>query len=176
MNRLMTIAVAVCASVAALSAQGPTKETVEGIRNFTSVDPTIACAGATEVKVIPELAKRGYKSIINLRQETEQGANIAESRQAAQAAGMRFIHVPLNPQSPDAAVVDTFLKATSDPANAPMFINCGSASRVAALMITKRMVADGWTQERALAEAAIIGPPAPALQEFALKYVADRRK
>jgi hypothetical protein len=42
------------------------------------------------------------------------------------------------------------------------------------MMIARRMVADRWTEERALAEAAVIGPPAPALQQFALEYVARR--
>ncbi len=166
---------AVALPLAALSAQEPTKETVDGIRNFTNVSPTIACAGATEARVIPELAKRGYKAIINLRQASEQGADIEGTRAAAEAAGLRFVHLPLNPQQPEPAVVDSFLKAVADPANQPTFINCGSASRVSALMIAKRMLSDGWTEERALAEAAVIGPPSPALQEFALKYVASKK-
>jgi uncharacterized protein (TIGR01244 family) len=176
MNRRLAIALACLLPVAALTAQEPKKETVDGIRNFTNVSPTIACAGATEARVIPELAKRGYKAIVNLRQATEQGADIEGTRAAAEAAGIRFVHLPLNAQQPDPAVVDAFIAATSDPANQPTFINCGSASRVAAMMIAKRILADGWTQERALAEAAVIGPPAPALQEFALKYVAERKK
>ena len=125
---------------------------------------------------MPELAARGYKAVINLRQASEQGADIEGTRAAAGAAGIRFIHLPLNAQQPDPAVVDAFIAATSDAANQPTFINCGSANRVAAVMIAKRIVADGWTEERALAEAKVIGPPAPALQEFALKYVADRKK
>jgi uncharacterized protein (TIGR01244 family) len=178
MNRrpALALALACLLPIAALAAQEPKKETVEGVRNFTNVSPTIACAGATEARVMPELAKRGYKAVINLRQASEQGADIEGTRAAAEAAGIRFIHLPLNPQQPDPAVVDNFLKAAADAANQPTFINCGSASRVSALMITKRMLTDGWTQERALAEAAVIGPPAPALQEFALKYVAERKK
>lgn len=178
MTRHLALALALTCllPVADLSAQEPKKETVDGIRNFTNVSPTIACAGATEARVIPELAKRGYKAVINLRQATEQGADIEGTRAAAQATGIRFIHLPFNNQQPDPAVVDAFISATSDAANQPTFINCGSAGRVAAMMIAKRMLADGWTQEQALAEAAVIGPPAPALQEFALKYVAERRK
>src|SRR5690606_20113936 len=64
------------------AAQEPTKEAVEGIRNFTNVDPTVACAGATEVRAIPELARRGYKGIINLRLASEEGADIDASRAA----------------------------------------------------------------------------------------------
>jgi uncharacterized protein (TIGR01244 family) len=176
MTRRVALLLAFAAALpVALAAQQPTKETVDGVRNFTSVSPTIACAGATEARVMPELARRGYKAVINLRQASEQGADIEGTRAAAGAAGLRFIHLPLNPQQPDPAVVDAFLKAVAEPANQPTFINCGSASRVAALMIAKRMVADGWTEQQALAEAAVIGPPSPALQEFALKYVADRK-
>jgi len=176
MKLLTGIALACLVALAPLAAQAPTKETVDGIRNFTSVSPTIACAGATEARVIPELAKRGYKAIINLRQATEQGAAIDETRQAAQAAGIKFIHLPLNPQQPEASVVDAFLIATADPTNQPTFINCGSASRVSAMMIAKRMLNDGWSQDRALDEAKVIGPPSAALQQFALEYVAAKKK
>ena len=164
------------ALTAARGPQGPTKETIDGVRNFTNVSPTIACAGATEARVMPELAKRGYKAVINLRQDSENGANIDETRQAAEAAGIRFIHLPFNGQRPDPAVVDAFLKAASDPANQPLYINCASANRVSAMMIVKRMLTDGWTQERALEEAAIIGPPSASLQQFALSYVAERKE
>ena len=166
-----------CALAAgAVAAQTPAKETVDGIRNFTNVSPTIACAGATEARVIPELAKRGYKAIVNLRLATEQGADIDASRAAAEAAGIRFIHLPFNTQQPDTAVVDAFIKATGDPANQPTFINCGSANRVAGMMLAKRIVADGWTEQRALEEAQVIGPPSEAMQAFALKYVAERKQ
>lgn len=178
MTRLLTMALTCAVSVAAVAAQnaGPKKETIDGIRNFTSVDPTIACAGATEARVMPELARRGYKAVINLRQAAEEGAAIEESRQAAESAGIRFIHLPVNPQQPEAATADAFIKAMTDPANQPTFINCASANRVASLLITKRMLVDGWSEERALEEAAVIGLTSPVLQKFALDYVAARKK
>ena len=178
MTSWMIVAVAGLASLAALAPQegGPTKETVDGIRNFTNVDPTIACAGATDARVIPDLARRGYKAIINLRRTTEADADIDASRAAAEAAGIRFIHLPLNPQQPEASVADAFLEAIAEPANSPTFINCASAGRVSALMITKRMLKDGWSEERAVAEAQVIGPPSPVLQQFALDYVADKKR
>lgn len=172
----LVFAVAVTLLPAVLqAAQHPAKETVDGIRNLTNVSPTIACAGTTEARVIPELATRGYKAIINLRQPTEEGADIEASRDAAEAAGLRFIHLPLDGQQPDPATVDAFLKAVDDPANQPTFIHCASARRVAAVMIVKRMLIDGWTEERALTEADVIGPPTPTLQAFALEYVAARK-
>jgi uncharacterized protein (TIGR01244 family) len=140
------------------------------------VDPTIGCAGATEAAAVPELAKRGYKAIVNLREATEAGAAIEETRAAATKAGVRFIHLPLNAAKPDAAVIDAFIKAMGEPANSPTFINCASANRVGALMLAKRMVADGWNEARAVAEAETIGLTNPALKQFALDYVSTKKK
>jgi uncharacterized protein (TIGR01244 family) len=151
------------------------KETVEGVRNFTHVDATVACAGATDPEIIPALAERGYKSIVNLRLASEEGALIEESKAAAEAAHMRFIHLPFNGREPDVKVADQFILAVTDPANQPVFINCGSANRVGALWLTKRMLVDKWEQARALEEAKFIGLSSAALEKFALDYVASRR-
>jgi hypothetical protein len=53
-----------------------TKSSIDGVRNFTVVDATVGCAGATEAAAIPALAARGYKAIVNLRLTTEAGAAI----------------------------------------------------------------------------------------------------
>jgi uncharacterized protein (TIGR01244 family) len=152
------------------------KETVDGIRNFTVVDAVVACAGATESRAIPTLKARGYKTIVNLREALESGAAIDESRAAATAAGLKFVHLPFNSSSPDESVVDEFIKVVTDPANQPVFINCGSASRVGAVWLAKRMLVDKWQEARALEEAKFIGLSNETLQKFALAYVAKRMK
>ena len=164
-----------CLAGVVLSAQAK-KGTLEGVRNFTMVDATVGCAGATEAAAIPSIAASGYKSIVNLRAASEPGAAIDESRAAATKAGLTFIHLPLSPSTPDPAVADAFLKAVTDKANQPVFINCGSANRVAALWLTKRMLVDKWDQAKALEEARFIGLSSAALEKFALDYVASRRK
>ena len=151
------------------------KETLDGVRNFTVVDATVGCAGATESRAIPALAARGYKAIVNLRAATETGAAIAESQAAAAGAGVRFIHLPFDGSAPDPAVVDAFLKAVTDPANQPVFVNCGSANRVGALWLIKRMLIDKWDQPKAVEEAKLIGLSSTALEKFALDYVARHR-
>jgi uncharacterized protein (TIGR01244 family) len=170
MRRIVTLAV-LPALVGVLVFAQAQKETIDGIRNFTRVDATVACAGATEARAIPAIAARGYKSIVNLRLATETGAAIDESRAAAEVAGMKFIHLPFNGSQPDTAVVDAFLKAVTDPANQPVFINCGSANRVGAMWLTKRMLVDKWDEARALEEAKMIGLTSSALEKFALDYV-----
>ena len=139
------------------------------------MDATVGCAGATDVAAIPAIAARGYKAIINLRLETEAGAALEETRAAAEKAGIKFIHLPFNGSAPDAKVADAFVKAVTDTANQPVFINCGSANRVGGLWLAKRMLVDKWDQAKAVEEARLIGLSSAALEKFALDYVASRR-
>jgi uncharacterized protein (TIGR01244 family) len=175
MKRLLSLTAVLLAVSATLLAQAK-KETLDGVRNYTVVDATIGCAGATEVAAIPTIAARGYRSIINLRLDTEAGANIAESRAAAEQAGLKYIHLPFDHSAPDMAVADAFIKAVTDPANQPVFIHCASANRAATLWMTKRILVDKWDDAKALEEAKLIGLSNAALQKFAMDYVAARRK
>jgi uncharacterized protein (TIGR01244 family) len=174
-GRLLFVAV-FGAAAATLTAQVPQKEPVDGVRNFTRVDATVACAGATEPRALAEVARRGYRSVIDLRESGEAGAALDESRAAARAAGLTFISLPFNGSRPDAAVVDAFIKAVTDPANQPAFVHCASGNRAAALWMAKRMVVDRWPQDRAAAEAEAIGLTSKTLRAFVVAYAASRLK
>ena len=65
-------------SHSAISAQGPQKKDLRGIENYTRVDATVGCAGATTADAVPEIKREGYVAIINFRRDSERGANIAE--------------------------------------------------------------------------------------------------
>jgi uncharacterized protein (TIGR01244 family) len=111
--------------------------------------------------------------VINLRLATEQGADIDASRAAAQTAGLKYIHLPFNASSPDPKVVSDFLGAVADKSNQPVFIHCGSANRVGAVWMIKRVLQDGWAIERAQTEAEAIGLQSPQLVAFATSYVKE---
>ena len=153
-----------------------TKESVPGITNFSKVGTTIACAGATTPEAVAEVKKLGYGSIINLRMASEAGANVEGEAAAAKAAGITYVHLPFNTASPDPAVVESFLKAVTDPANQPVFLHCASANRAAAFWMIKRMNVDGWDADRAGGEAAALGLTNPALKTFALDYAKAHQK
>jgi len=72
-------------------------------------------------------------------------------------------------------VADEFLKVVANGASQPLFINCGSANRVGAMWLIKRMVIDKWEQDKAVEEAKAIGLSSAALEKWALDYVAKRR-
>jgi uncharacterized protein (TIGR01244 family) len=176
MRTCVTALVAVCASAVALSAQQVTKESVPGITNLSRLQTTVACAGAVEVSAVPDIKKMGFASIINLRQATEQGANIEASQAAAKAAGITYIHIPFNAQSPDPSLVPDFLAAITTPANQPAFIHCAGAGRAATMWMIKRMQVDGWDAQKAGDEAAALGLSNDRLKQFALDWVATHKR
>ena len=151
------------------------KRDVEGIRNYSRVDATVGCGGQVDPAAMATLKAEGYVSVINLRLASEPGANVDAGRAAAQAAGLKYIHLPFNVRMPDSAVVDSFLAAVADRSNQPVFIHCGSANRVGGMWMIKRVLQDKWPIEKARAEGEAIGLSAPAVAAFATEYINTHR-
>ena len=170
-RRLVIAALAL--TVALPAAAQVKKQEMPGIRNYSRVDATVGCGGATDPTAMAGLKKEGYVSVINLRLANEEGANIDAARAAAQSAGLKYIHLPFNAAMPDTKVVTDFLGAVADKSNQPVFIHCGSANRVGAMWMIKRALQDGWTVERAQTEAEAIGLQSPQLKEFASNYIKE---
>jgi uncharacterized protein (TIGR01244 family) len=147
------------------------KQDMPGIRNFSRVDATVACGGATDPSAMAALRKDGFASVINLRLASEEGADVEAGRAAAEAAGLKYIHLPFSGASPDPVVVDNFLAAVADRSNQPVFIHCGSANRVGSVWMIKRTLQDMWPVEKALVEAQAIGLRSEGLTTFATEYI-----
>jgi protein tyrosine phosphatase (PTP) superfamily phosphohydrolase (DUF442 family) len=115
---------ALCALVSVpVEAQQVIKEQMEGVRNLSRIESTVACAGAITPKAVAAIKAAGYGAIINLRLASEQGADIEGHTAAANAAGIRYIHIPFSAASPEPAAVDAFLKAMASPGVEPAFIH-----------------------------------------------------
>jgi uncharacterized protein (TIGR01244 family) len=168
--RVMLAVVAAASVAASVNAQVQKKE-FPGVRNYSRVDATVGCGGQVDPAAMASLKSEGFVSVINLRLPTEEGANVEQGRAAAQAAGLKYIHLPFNAASPDPKVVDSFLAAVSDRANQPVFIHCGSASRVGGMWTIKRALQDKWPVEKALAEGKAIGLNNPGLETFVTDYI-----
>jgi len=177
----MMIRSAACAAVlftliSASSLAQVKKMELPGITNFSRVDATVGCGGATQPAAMAELRKQGFVSVINLRLATEQGANIEESRAAAHTAGLKYIHLPFDAANPDPKVVESFLATVADTSNQPVYIHCGSANRVGSVWMIKRALQDGWEIDQALKEAEAIGLTNPRLKTFATDYIRAHKK
>jgi uncharacterized protein (TIGR01244 family) len=162
-------------SVAAARAAQTPASAIPGVVNYTRVDAVVACGGATSVEAFPTLKQEGFRAVVNLRRAEEPDAAIEASRAAAQAAGLKYIHIPFDSHAPAADAVESFLAAVKDPSNQPVYIHCGTANRVGAVWLIKRALVDGWDVERATAEAKRIGLRSAQLEQFALDYIAAHR-
>lgn len=150
------------------------KRQYPGVQNYSRVDATVACGGATTPVAIQALRADGFTSIVNLRAADEPGANVEAGAAAARKAGVRYFHLPFKAAAPDTAVVERFLAVVAEPANQPVFIHCATANRVAALWLIKRVRLDGWTVEKALTEAEAIGLTSEPLKQFAPGFLGRR--
>ena len=155
--------------VDSVEAAAPPAEGPPGVVNYTRVDATVACAGATPPAAMAHLRELGFKSVINFRTAGESGATVEDGKAAAEAAGLEYFHIPF--RSPTREVAERFLATIADTANQPVFIHCGSANRVGAMWFIKRVIQDGWEIEPAMAEAEGIGLRSAGLKEFALAFV-----
>ena len=174
--RTYMFATAALVAAAAIAGAQVKKGEIEGITNFSRVDATVGCGGATKPTAMAALKTNGFASVINLRLASEQGADVEAARSAAQSAGLKYIHLPFDAANPDPKVVENFLTAVSDKSNQPVYIHCGSANRVGAVWMIKRTLKDGWDLDKAREEAEAIGLTNPKLKAFATEYIAAHKK
>ena len=173
MRALYVIAVALAGTIA-VHAQQVTTETLEGFRNFKRLETTVACAGATSATALPALKKMGFASVVNLRQATEEGADVEGSAAAAKAAHLNYVHIPFSTQTPEAGAADRFLVEIAKPENQPAFIHCAGGGRAAAMWLIKRLVHDKWDVARATSEAEALGLTNEKLREWAINYAKSK--
>jgi uncharacterized protein (TIGR01244 family) len=152
------------------SAQQVVKKDVPGISTFAQLDTTIACGGSTRPEAIEEIGKMGFRSVINLRLASEEGAQVEAEGAAVKAAGMNYVHLPFNIQTPDPKLIEDFIAAVTRPANQPAYVHCAAGGRAASLWMIKRVLADHWDEQRALTEANALGLN-DRLRPFALNYI-----
>jgi uncharacterized protein (TIGR01244 family) len=163
-------------AAAPVRAQDVTKEKVEGITNFNRIETTVACSGAIKADAVPEIKKFGFASIINLRQASEDGANLEAEAAAAKAADIRYYSIPFNGASPDPAVADKFIEAITTKGSDPAFIHCAGGGRAATMWFIKRLVVDHWDVDRAAKEATALGMTNPVLKQFAIDYAQTHKR
>ena len=139
------------------------------------VNEKFATAAQPSDNAFGKLAANGFRSVLNLRTGSE-GIDLDRERNLVEAAGMRYVSIPVVSSAPKPEQVDAFIKAVNDAANQPMLIHCASANRVGAFWMIYRAVEQSWPEEKALEEATRIGLTSPTLKSFAHEQIVGRKK
>jgi uncharacterized protein (TIGR01244 family) len=176
--RSSTLSALFCLATAALVlAQAPaTTATVAGATNFICLDTKFASGGVTTADAFGTLKQLGYRTIINLQTATEPGVDLEAEAKAVSQAGLKYLSLPFSTSAPDLTAIDKFLEVVKDPASQPVYIHCRSGQRANAFWMIKRVLVDGWTTEKAAAEADALKMTNKPLRDFVVAYLKDRVK
>jgi protein tyrosine/serine phosphatase len=144
---------------------------VAGVGNFHRVNDLLFRGAQPSNEGFQSLAKLGVKTVIDLREAD--GRSTLEKK-AVEAAGMRYINVPLQGMSaPSGADVEKILTIFNDPAAGPVFVHCRrGADRTGTLVACYRISHDGWDNAKALREAKSDGMSwvEIAMQHYVMHY------
>lgn len=173
--RIPTLTACACTLVVSfVAAQATdTRETVAGATNYARLDANFATGGDTSAEAFATLKKMGFRTVINLRTASEPGVDLAAEEKLVTATGLRYVGLPFSPSAPEASAIENFLRVVKDGASQPVYIHCHSGQRANAFWLIKRVEIDGWTVEKAVAEADSLKLN-PALRDFAVAYLQKR--
>jgi uncharacterized protein (TIGR01244 family) len=132
------------------------------------VSPDITLAGQPEPSDWKALVDLGYTTVLNIRGDVERAEAQAAS---ANAAGLRYIYLPLPAYMLELEHIEPLRCALQDPANGKLFFHCRTATRVALLWMLYRMEVQGWSYEQARDELKAAGYDEDRLE--AICYCAD---
>jgi len=139
------------------------------------IDDKPVARGQPSGAAYAKAAGNGFRSVVTLRMKKD-GVDPARERLMVERHKMRYFNFPVTAKLPGFEQVDEFLRLVHDEANHPMLINCAFAERVAPFMMIFRIALQGWSEERALEEAALSGLPREELKKFARGYLSRQKK
>ena len=185
MTRLFTVMAALFLfSISAVAADAPQGDRgrLDQIERYLKPDvPRILClddsfaTGAQPTdQAFAKAAASGFRSVLSLRTGSE-GVDLARERSLVEKSKMRYYNIPVVSSAPKPDQADEFLRLVKDKSNHPMLINCASANRVGAFMMIYRVLEQGWSEDKALAEAVKIGTSSPNLKQFAHDYIEQHK-
>lgn len=124
--------------------------------NFHQVNSNLYRGGQPRKDGLQQLKQLGIKTIINLR---DNDARTRSEEAEARALGLSYFNIPFDTfNRPSDKAVDDVLTLINTADNQPVFVHCNrGADRTGTIIAIYRIENDGWTSEKAKAEARHFG-------------------
>jgi uncharacterized protein (TIGR01244 family) len=139
------------------------------IPNYTRVRPGLAAAGRPSPAALAQLKQQGFKTVIDLRQQSE---GLAEEKASVEAQGLRYVSVPISSASFTLADALKVKGVLDDPASGPVLMHCASANRVGGVIAVIE-AKSGKSLEQAIEEGKKAGLKSDAMIEAVKRVVAE---
>ncbi|SDH63582.1 beta-lactamase hydrolase domain-containing protein [Nitrosomonas sp. Nm132] len=115
--------------------QTPFGNQIKAVTNYNRATTQVATAGILSEGGVQELAGQGFRTIIDLRTEAE---GILAEKLAVEAAGMRYINIPITSAGINDEQLVTFTGAIEQAAT-PVLLHCASGNRAGAMWTAYRL-------------------------------------
>jgi uncharacterized protein (TIGR01244 family) len=121
------LVVAVALGAASTSAGVPEAVEPALIPAYRLIHAGLAAAGQPTPEALQGLRGMGFRTVVNLRSEKE---GPADEGAIVEAQGLRYVSIPVTPDTFSLADVEAVEKILDDPAAAPVLLHCASSNRV----------------------------------------------
>ena len=161
------------APVVLVATAGFAQQEPAGVPNFHVVNDRIYRGAQPSPEGFQSLAKMGINTVIDLR---EADGNMLLEKKQVEAAGMRFVNVPMHGlESPHPEDVAKVLAVFNDNNAGKVFVHCKrGADRTGTVVACYRISHDKWDNSKALGEAKSNGMAwiQKAMQHYVMGYKA----
>ena len=118
---------AVVLGTACVTARVPEAVAPASIPAYRLIRPSLAGAGQPSAMALQGLKRMGFRTVVNLRTEKE---GPADERAVVEAQGLRYVSIPIAPDTFSLADVEAVEKVLDDPSAGPVLLHCASSNRV----------------------------------------------
>jgi uncharacterized protein (TIGR01244 family) len=139
------------------------------IPNYTRVRPGLAVAGKPSPAALAHLKEQGFKTVIDLRQESE---GLADEKASVEGQGLRYVSVPMTSASFSLADALKVKGVLDDPASGPVLLHCAAANRAGGVFAVIE-AKSGKSLEQAIEEGKKAGLKSDAMIEAVKRVLAE---
>jgi len=139
------------------------------IPNYTRVRPGLAVAGAPSPAALAHLKEQGFKTVIDLRSESE---GLAAEKASVEGQGLRYVSVPMTAKSFTLADALKVKGVLDDPASGPVLLHCAAANRAGGVYAVIQ-AKSGRTLEQAIEDGKKAGLSSDSMVEAVKRVVAE---
>jgi len=155
-----------------MSQQDTLRSVLGTIPNAVCPVDGIASAGQPPKTAWGDIARAGYRTVVDLRMPDEPRDH--NEPEAVRAAGMEYVAIPTSQPTLRDEIFDRFREVMSDADRRPIFVHCATANRVGALLLPYFALDEHRPMSEAVQLAQRAGLRNPELANLAVNYAQKR--